>query len=210
MIDCLPTHGVHGVRAGALLADAIADNLKAPYELKILNPINLEKDRDIIRRAKVVYGVHGGALPMNMMLMQEGTHAIEIVDQLPETMMPYCCQPYHTYSANAMNVNFWLSKPQYWAEWTGDVFADVPDMLSVLRHIGVLRDDADVPDYVLPHFPGASAKIPAFRPTATITEGSGNARFAPLTCASIPMGVAPGPGPATQFDLPPLEQKREW
>ena len=193
-----------------MLCDAIADNVKAPYEVKILNPVNLDKDREIVRRAKVIFGVHGGALPLNMMFMQQGTHAIEIVDQLPHTMMPYCCQPYHTYSANAMNVNFWLSKPWHWADWNGDVHANISDVLSVLQHIGVLRPDATVPSYVSAVYANTTSTIPTFNPTATITAGSGNTRFAPQTCASIPMNAPPGPGPKEQFDLPQLEQKREW
>ncbi len=69
----------------------------------MLSPGNMAKDRELLHHAKVIYGAHGGAMPINMMFMKPGGHMIEIVDLLSTHMMPYCCQPYHTYSANAMD-----------------------------------------------------------------------------------------------------------
>ncbi len=195
-----------GVRAaaGAAMSDAIADNLKPGLEFKVMSPGNFDEDRELVRYAKVLIGVHGGGLPVNMMFMKPDSHVIEIVDQMSSRMLPYCCLPYHTFSSNAMNINHWLSPPLQWAEWEDDVRVDIVNVLSILRHIGVLKDDAVVPASVRSWQPDAPDVIPPFK--SVLTPGEGNTVFGPDTCAAIPMNAPPGPGPAKPFTLPTLQQ----
>jgi hypothetical protein len=59
---------------------------------------------------QVILGVHGGALPIQSVFMQEGTHVVELVDLTRRDMLPYCCLPYHGYLAEALDLKYWMVK----------------------------------------------------------------------------------------------------
>jgi hypothetical protein len=113
--------------------------------------------------------------------------------------------------------SFWVSRPLVWDAWDSDIVADIPHVLSILRHIGLLRPDAVIPSSQQAveaarrnssdAASSAAAAVPEF--VSSLSPGSGNRRFGAHTCASIPMNEPLGDGPAFLFDVPKLRQAHD-
>jgi hypothetical protein len=174
----------------------------------VLNPMNVTQDRHIAARSKVMLAVHGGSMPINSVFMPRGGHLIELVDLTSTDMRPHCCQPYHAYMAEALDLHFWMQPLYKWSNWTSTVIVDVAALLATLREIGVTKERLQMPAHL-----AAANPIPDGPPP--VEEGIGNRLFGAQTCGTIPLhtGVADGPAPRTPFKLPtdmPLRQPGDW
>ena len=121
------------------LLHSVRDRLSDGLELVVFEPVNDWRiDREILKRARVVMGPHGGAW-CNILFCQKGTHVIEFLPLVHYKAHKRNERPCFYGLANALDLDYWLVEPTKFAFEKAGMNVPVDEVLSVLNAIGVLR-----------------------------------------------------------------------
>jgi capsular polysaccharide biosynthesis protein len=123
------------------LIEKIRKRLKTGLSLTIFEPHNdWNKDKEIMKRARVVIGPHGGAWS-NVIFCSENTDVIEFLPLVSLKVRGLNERPCYYGLSSALNLNYWCIEPEnfYFDKPGKQMTVNIDELLSVLDQIGVLE-----------------------------------------------------------------------
>jgi len=117
----------------------IRERLKKNLTLTVFEPYNdWTKDKEIMKRARVVLGPHGGAWS-NIIFCKENTDVIEFLPLVTLKEQGLNERPCYYGLSNALNLKYWTIEPTNFDFEKPGMVVPVDELLSVLEQIGVLE-----------------------------------------------------------------------
>ncbi len=95
---------------------------------------DLDRDRDLVRRARVILGPHGGAFG-NLVFAQPGTHVIEFIPSYDLPRLGEDARPMYWGLSQAAGLDYWTVTPKRFGFDARDIEVDPEDVLAVLRRV---------------------------------------------------------------------------
>jgi hypothetical protein len=136
-----PSHRSRNVKNELALLEKIEKRLAARYRLEVFDPSNnWMQDREVMKRARVVLGPHGGAWS-NIIFCDEDTDVIEFLPLLTLRRRGKNERPCFYGLAGALGLRYWFVEPKRFEFDNPHVEMEVDDgkVLSILRRIGILN-----------------------------------------------------------------------
>jgi len=121
------------------LLDKVRERLEKGLTLTVYEPYDdWTRDREIMKRARVVLGPHGGAWS-NIIFCREDAHVIEFIPLLTFKSLGLNERPCYYGLSSALNLNYWCVEPANFEFDEPGARMRVPlnELMSVLRQIGV-------------------------------------------------------------------------
>lgn len=123
------------------LIEEVQKRIEKGLSLTVFEPCDdWEKDKEVMKRARVVFGPHGGAWS-NILFCKENTHVIEFIPLVSLKERGLNERPCYYGLSSALNLNYWCIEPENFEfDKPGDrMRVPVDELLSVLEQIGVLE-----------------------------------------------------------------------
>lgn len=134
-------NGSRSVENETELFNSIQKHLRDDLIFRIFQPDNdWRKDKEVMKRARVVLGPHGGAWS-NIIFCKEGTDVVEFIPLVTMKEKGVNERPCYYGLSNALKLKYWCIEPENFEFDNSKVKmrVHVEDLLSVLRKIGVTK-----------------------------------------------------------------------